>query len=147
MYGRETDLEGLAFLELSGRRAVECQGEHVPDGQLDHATCWSSCRTGIAHQQDAEVAHFARRTRRLRGSLRERCTKSWGTNGVAIPATRAQVLVLALQFPAWRVLVRGARASRLQSCWRNVTPYWGQRRTRSRQALIRYTPAYPLHAV
>jgi hypothetical protein len=71
------------------------------------------------------------KTRKLRTSrggqadcaaLRERRTKRRGTNGVTIPAARSQVLVLAPLVPAWRVLVRGARASRLQFCWHDVIP-------------------------
>ena len=64
-------LEALALLELSRGRLVERQREHVPRGELDHSTRRSSRHAGIAHQHDAEAAHFARWTCRLWQPLRE----------------------------------------------------------------------------
>ena len=61
-----TDLKALALLEVPRCSAIERQRQHVPDRQLDRTLCRSSHHAGIAHQYDAEAAHFARGTRRLR---------------------------------------------------------------------------------
>jgi hypothetical protein len=97
---RETDLEALALLEVPRSSAVEGQRQHVPNRHLDYTMCRSSRHTGIAHQHDAEAAHFARGTRSLRRAFRQSVCGNDRGSGTMVPATRARVPVRAFHAPS-----------------------------------------------